>query len=150
MFLAAGLHRFSDTVQIAPAWTLPSNLVLHLSGLPVGDHLVDLAISREAVLLHRQDQLSAPLFVQQGARGSPRALGVGERQHLAAAPIYLTAEATGQLSVSPQQELQSFGARPHPTRWSTSFIVSMFLVLVVAVFHVLLIRMVYNEYCRKS
>lgn len=146
--MAAGLHHFSDAIQVAPPWQMPEDLVVHLNGLPINGHTVDLTLSVDGVLVRRGDQLSSPLFIQEHADGKPRALPVGGRMTLQPVPVYLTLRENGQASVSPLEEAHTFPGGPHSKMvWSSSLVV--FLALLIAGFHFIIIRMVYMEYCRK-
>jgi hypothetical protein len=127
---------------------MPEDLVVHVNGLPMSGHTVDLTLSVDGVLVRREDQLSSPLYIQEHADGKPRALPVGARMTLQPVPVYFTLRENGQVSVSLQEEAHAFPGGPHSKIvWSSSLVV--FLALLIGGFHFIIIRMVYMEYCRK-
>lgn len=149
-FSAAGLRQLRDTVQVLPLWRLPPGLTLEVQGAPVpaadGHWLrVDLELSKDGAVLTRRDKLSAPGFVQEGAAGAVQPLGVGKRLRLEPGVLYLSHNARGQQSMAVHEEQREFGQRPTPSRrFSRALVV--FLSLLVAAFHILLVVYLYREY----
>lgn len=148
IYVAMGLRAAGHDILVTPPWTWAEDYMLHAEGLPVGQHVIDLSVAHGGITVKRVDQLSQPLFVQHGAASTPRSLGVGEHVRLSPAPVYLTTSSTGQTLWTVEAELHAFGPPPSTARWSHSLVV--FLVLLVAGFHVALARVVYVDYCRKG
>eukprot|EP00043_Microstomoeca_roanoka_P004498 m.50081 g.50081 ORF g.50081 m.50081 type:complete len:595 (+) comp12522_c0_seq1:87-1871(+) len=139
-----GIMVRDNNLLIAPGWRLKYHSTeLLVEDLAIDGHVVDVRISQRKTIITRKDRQSSPLYAHREEE-QPALLAVGADFSATSAAIILS---TSEQKPSMSFTRLDYGTRPVSTpSYSTSLIV--FLFVAIAGFHVALVRLVYQEYCR--
>eukprot|EP00045_Choanoeca_perplexa_P008511 m.79548 g.79548 ORF g.79548 m.79548 type:complete len:573 (-) comp14517_c0_seq2:25-1743(-) len=140
-----GLTGRANAYRIAPAWLVPEGLSVQLYQVDFDRNLFNLKLTHEGLSLTRADRLRESLTVKVGRH--VQRLGAHAHVELPPQTVYIGADtASIEAAFTKHESDKMFGHAPPTHRFSVGLVV--LLSIAVFAFHIVLGRMVYQEFCQ--